>query len=352
MAELLRATDLAVRFPLRPGFLEGLAGRQGGAVRAVDGVSLSLAEGEILALVGESGCGKTTTGKALLRLADERRVSGRVSFGGEDLYAMRPAALRSFRSRAQMIYQDPYQSLNPKDSVFDAVAEGPRIHRRFGAGELGELVERALEDSGLRPASDYMRRYPHELSGGQRQRVAIASAIVLSPRFVVADEPVSMLDVSVRAGIVRLLESLRESRGLAYVFITHDLSLAWLIADRVAVMYLGKIVEEGPAAQVIARPAHPYARALVEVAPRLESRAARSRGGRRAAVSGEPPDPARIPPGCRFHPRCPRAQERCAIEEPELRPLGSAQAVAGHAVTGHAVAGHAVACHLAEELAP
>jgi oligopeptide/dipeptide ABC transporter ATP-binding protein len=223
-------------------------------------------------------------------------------------------SLKAFRRRAQMVFQDPYQSLNPKDAIFDIVAEPLRVHERPGRSELGERVAAALEDAGLRPAADYAARYPHELSGGQRQRAAIAAALVSRPDFIVADEPVSMLDVSVRAGIVRLMKSLRDKYGLGYVFITHDLSLAWLIADRVAIMYLGKIVETGPAESVIASPSHPYARALVDVMPRLGGR----RAGKRAVLGGEPPDPARVPSGCRFHPRCPLAQPRCAMEEPPL----------------------------------
>ena len=329
MDELMRAEDLSVRYPIRAGFLESIAGREKGSVRAVDGIDLRLAEGEILALVGESGCGKTTTGKALLRLVEESYVDGKVYFDKKELYALDRRNLLDFRRSAQMIYQDPYQSLNPKDTVLDIVSEPLKVHRLASGTELEERSAQALEDAGLKPASAFLKRYPHELSGGQRQRVAIAGSVVLHPRFIVADEPVSMLDVSVRAGIVRLLSSLREKYGLAFVFITHDLSLAWLIADRIAIMYLGKVVETGPAAAIVEKPLHPYARALIDVMPKMEPR----RGRPRTLLGGEPPDPSHIPPGCRFHPRCPIAQERCAIEEPVLRAFET---------------GHEAACHFAQ----
>ncbi|MBN2874646.1 MAG: ABC transporter ATP-binding protein, partial [Spirochaetales bacterium] len=258
-----------------------------------------------------------------------RRVSGTVTCDGENLYGMDRSRLTAFRRSAQMIYQDPYQSLNPKDQVAEIVVEPLRVHGQGSSRDLRDRAVLALEESGLKPAKDYLDRYPHELSGGQRQRVAIASSLILGPRFIVADEPVSMLDLSVRAGIVRLLASLRDKHGLAFAFITHDLSLAWLLADRVAIMYLGKIVEEGTADDVISHPAHPYARALVDVMPRLEPRA----GRKRLLLSGEPPNPSRVPSGCRFRPRCPYAVERCAVEEPALQPVEGVDGA------------HRVACH-------
>jgi peptide/nickel transport system ATP-binding protein len=327
MPELLSVHDLAVKFPVRTGFLEGLRGVDKGTVRAVDGVDLAVGQGEILALVGESGCGKTTTGRAILRLVDPRRVSGTVRFDDRDVYSLGRRDLAAFRKSAQVIFQDPYQSLNPKDCVREIVAEPLRVHHIAAGSELLDRCIEALEAAGLRPARSFLDRYPHELSGGQRQRLAIAASLVLSPRFIVADEPVSMLDVSVRAGIVRLLARLRDERGLAFLFITHDLALAWLIADRIAIMYLGRIVETGPASLVLDRPAHPYTKALVDVMPRYNGR---RRTGKRRILPGEPPNPAAIPSGCRFRPRCPLAQDICSAEEPTLVDLGDGRSAACH----------------------
>jgi len=329
MPELLSLRGLSVRYPVRTGFLAGLAGRSAGVVSAVDGVDLSLGQGEILALVGESGCGKTTTGRAALRLVDPRRTSGLVSFEGQDVYAMGGRQLKAYRRAAQIVFQDPYQSLDPKYRAVDAVAEPLLVHGLAARNELRDRAAQALESAGLRPAATYLDRYPHELSGGQRQRLAIASALVLEPRMIVADEPVSMLDLSVRAGILRLLARLRDERGLSFIFITHDLALAWLIADRISIMYLGRVVESGPAQAVLERPLHPYARALVDVMPRFEGRG----GAPRRVLAGEPPNPAAIPSGCRFRPRCPLATEACKGEEPTLRDYGN---------------GHLAACRYAE----
>ena len=327
MTDLLSVRELAVSFPVRSGFLEGLRGVPKGAVKAVDGVSLDIAPGEILALVGESGCGKTTMGRSILRLVEPRYVSGTVYFDGKDVYALDRPSLAAFRRGAQVIFQDPYQSLNPKNRAFDIVAEPLRVHGVSSRAVLEARTVSALEASGLRPARGYLDRYPHELSGGQRQRLAIAAALVLEPRFIVADEPVSMLDVSVRAGIVRLLARLRDERGLAFLFITHDLALAWLIADRIAVMYLGRIVETGPAFGVLENPLHPYTQALVDVMPRFRGR---DKSVKRRILPGEPPDPATIPPGCRFWPRCSRAGAVCSEQDPVLLDRGEGRAAACH----------------------
>ena len=329
--EILRVEELKVYYPLRSGFLQGLSGAVKKVVRAVDGISFSIGEGEVFALVGESGCGKTTTGKAVLDLLEPDCVSGKIEFMGQDLLlnSLRQHAttteMKQFRRRAQMIFQDPYQSLNPRETVYDIVSEPLAIHRLARSkADRRERVAASLEDAGLKPALDFLERYPHELSGGQRQRVAIAAALIMEPRFLVADEPVSMLDVSVRADILKLMVSLRDRYRISYLFITHDLALAWVLADHAAIMYLGKIVEVGPAEEVIQKPRHPYSQALVEVMPQPEPRAGRAR----TILRGEAPNPVQMPSGCRFHPRCPIPLPRCKEEEPALLELESGRRAA------------------------
>jgi oligopeptide/dipeptide ABC transporter ATP-binding protein len=293
-------------------------------VLAVDGISFDLARGEVLALVGESGCGKTSIARAVLRLV--KPSSGRIVFQGRDITTMSARELRPIRAGIQMVFQDPYESLDARQTVFDLVAEPLAIHgRATGREERRQAVLDALERAGLHPAAEMARRYPHHLSGGQRQRVALASAMVLEPSVVVADEPVSMLDVSLRAGILRLMLELRERRNLAYLFITHDLSLAWVVADRIAVVYLGRIVEIGPAADVIGAPRHPYTKALVSVIPVPEAGAAEEQ----IVLRGETPSARNIPVGCRFHPRCWRYEalgrpEACLTRDPRLEGLHQA----------------------------
>ncbi|MFD8271971.1 ABC transporter ATP-binding protein [Streptomyces flaveolus] len=279
---LLSVEDLHVTFP----------GRHGAPpARAVDGVDLDIRPGEIVALVGESGCGKTTLARSLLGLVPP--TSGRVTFDGAPLdYSSR--ALKAYRKRAQLVLQDPSGSLNPRHTVYDAVAEGLRIHG-YGGDERA-AVAGALARAGLRPPERFFLRYPHELSGGQRQRVVIAGALVLEPELVVADEPVASLDASVRGEILALLLRLRTELGLSALVVTHDLGLAWNIADRVAVMYLGRIVETGEVEQVLTAPRHPYTQALLSVLPEAP--------GAPVVLTGEPPDPSRVPAGCRFHARC------------------------------------------------
>ncbi|MGW3351518.1 ABC transporter ATP-binding protein [Nonomuraea rubra] len=275
---LLEARDLRVEFSSR-----------GRRARAVDGVNLAIGAGEIVALVGESGCGKTTLARTLLGL--ERPTSGEVRYDGDPL-SYTSKALKAYRRQVQLVLQDPTGSLNPRHTVYEAVAEGPRIH---GLRDEQDIVATALSHAGLRPPDRFFLRYPHELSGGQRQRVVIAGALALNPKVLIADEPVASLDASVRGEILALLLRLRAELGLSALVVTHDLGLAWNIADRVAVMYLGRIVESGPVEQVLTAPRHPYTQALMSVLPESPER---------VVLTGEPPDPTRIPGGCRFHARC------------------------------------------------
>jgi oligopeptide/dipeptide ABC transporter ATP-binding protein len=277
----------------------------------VDEVDFSLNVGEVLALVGESGCGKSTLALTLMGL--ERPTEGQIFFQGQSIQDMDSAGLKALRRRIQMIFQDPYESLNPTQTVEEIVTEPLFVHGlAVKPGERNQRMQRALEDVGLKPVENYLKRYPHELSGGQRQRIVIAGALVLEPNVLLADEPVSMLDVSIRAEILNLLLELRRTRGISVIFITHDLSTVAYFADRVAVMYLGRIVELGPTRQVLQNPQHPYTKALLSVVPVPNPRLRRER----LILQGETPNPIDPPPGCRFHPRCPVAEERCKTLDP------------------------------------
>lgn len=295
-------------------------GRSKGApVRAVDGVSLTLARGEMLALVGESGCGKTTTVQTILRMV--AATGGSVELAGHDITHASHKQMQPLRRNIQIVYQDPYEALDPRFRVRQAVEEPLLIHERLSKAERLARVTTALETVGLTPPESFLDRFPHELSGGQRQRVAIAAALVLDPDVLVADEPVSMLDVSVRAGILDLLATLRRERGMAVLMITHDLSTAARFADRIAVMYLGRIVEEGPARTVVDDPQHPYTRALLSVVPERDPLLRVVP----VLLTGEPPNAANIPPGCRFHPRCPVAIAQCREVDPVLTDLADGE---------------------------
>jgi oligopeptide/dipeptide ABC transporter ATP-binding protein len=317
---VLEVDDLYTRYPIRRGLVGTLLRKPRQWVHAVDGISLSLKKGEMIALVGESGCGKTSTGQSVLRLIET--TGGSVKFEGTDITGLSRRSLRPLRKRMQIIYQDPYESLDPRFRVRQTVEEPLVIHRVGGpkSGRRNRVAD-ALERAGLTPPELYMDRYPHELSGGQRQRVAIAASLVLEPDLLVADEPVSMLDVSVRAGILSLLDDLRSAGDMAILMITHDLSTAAHFADRIAVMYLGRIVEQGPSKEIVHNPQHPYTKALLSVVPKRDPRD-------RAPMQilrGETPNPVSIPSGCRFHPRCPLVQEECRSIDPELRPPRAAR---------------------------
>ena len=326
---VVEVTDLHVEYASR-----GRANKKS-PVRAVDGVSFDIARGEILALVGESGCGKSTIAQAIMRLVTP--TSGQILSSGVDLAKERGRRLAGSRKAFQMIFQDPFGSLDPRQTVFDTVVEPLIIHGvGADAADRRARVMEALDFAHLRPPERLADRYPHELSGGQRQRVAIASAVILRPDLVVADEPVSMLDVSARAGILSLMVDLRDQLDISYLFITHDLSVAWVIADRIAVVYLGRIIEIGPSTQVVSSPAHPYTRALLDVTAEEEH----------VVLEGETPSASAIPKGCRFHPRCPLYRalgepERCRVSDPALHlvehPDGAGPA-------------HQSACHCTEEM--
>ena len=323
---LIRVENLFKYFPARTGFMASILGRKEW-VHAVDDISFTINRGEIMCLVGESGCGKTTTARVILRL--DEPTSGNILFDGEDVFGLKGKELKALRLKMQMIFQDPYTATNPRMTIFDSVAEPLVVHSLASGEELEDKVASALESVELTPADSFVFRYPHELSGGQRQRVGIARALILDPEFIAADEPVSMVDVSMRAGLLNLLLDLKTKFDLTYIFITHNLAQAKYMGDRIAVMYLGKIVELGKADVTLREPLHPYTQALVSNVPIPDPDLVREK----MHLKGEIPTPINPPSGCRLHPRCPYVMDKCQTIEPEFK---------------EEMKGHFVACHLFE----
>ncbi len=322
---ILRAENVSKFFAVGRGFF----GAQQGQVHAVDGVSFELKRREVLGLVGESGCGKSTTGRIVTRLIEP--TSGRIVFDGIDITAIEARELRAIRRRLQIVFQDPYSSLNPRLTVGRIVGEPLVIHDLCTKSEITDRVAEMLKKVGLAP--HYMRRYPHELSGGQRQRVGIARALIMNPELIVADEPVSALDVSIQAQVLNLLDDLKDEFRLSLIMVSHNMAVIQHACDRVAVMYLGQLIEIAAADEIVIAPRHPYTEALVSAVPIPDPGARRSRS--RTVLEGDVPSPVDPPPGCRFHTRCPHAQARCAMERPELREVR---------------AGHLTACHFSEKI--
>jgi peptide/nickel transport system ATP-binding protein len=320
--KLVVIENLKKYYPVRMGLLQSLRSKERLFVKAVDDISFHIKNGEIYGLAGESGCGKTTTGKLILNLFEP--TSGKVLFKGEDILSLKKGGIKEFRKRAQIIYQDPYESLDPRMTIFDFVSEPLIVHN---IGDIEKRVEEALETAELTPPREFFYRFPHELSGGQRQRVAVARAMILNPEFIVADEPVSMLDVSIRTSILNLMMRLRDELDISYLYITHDLATAKHICDRIGIMYLGKIVEEAEVEELIDKALHPYTQALIAAVPDPDPSVEKSK----AIIKGEIPNPIHLPSGCRFHTRCHYTKDICMKVEPEIKEVSK---------------GHRVACHL------
>ncbi len=322
---IFQVENLKKYFPVKKGLVQSLLSKETLMVRAVDDVSFNIATGEIFGLVGESGCGKTTTGRCLLRLIEP--TAGHLVFDDTDLIELPPEDMRKMRRRLQIIFQDPYESINPRMSVYNIVGEPVRLQNiAKDPDQVEALVSKTLEEMGLVPPEEFLYRFPHELSGGQRQRVAVARAFIINPDFIVADEPVSMLDASIRTEVIKLILGMVQKLESTFLYITHDIALTRYICDRIAVMYLGKIVEMGPTEEIIQDPHHPYTEALIAAVPVPDPTARR----REIVIKGEVPSPINPPPGCRFHPRCPYARKKCEKEEPTLVSSGKDRVVACH----------------------
>jgi oligopeptide/dipeptide ABC transporter ATP-binding protein len=316
---LLRVEGLKKHFPIH----KGLLGRTVGHVYAVDGVTFAIRKGETLGLVGESGCGKSTIGRCLLRLYEA--TDGRIFFQGTDISRLNPGEMIRFRTKMQMIFQDPYSSLNPRLRVREIIGEALRVHHLVPEGDWTERVRQLLAEVGLQP--DHMARYPHEFSGGQRQRIGVARSLAMNPDLIVADEPVSALDVSIQAQVINLLDSLKEKHGLSYIVIAHDLAVVEHISDRIAVMYLGKLVETARDRDLYLNPKHPYTEALLSAVP-IPAPGGRERRKSRKLIQGDVASPINPPPGCRFHTRCPKMTEECRQIDPPLIEIGPEHHVA------------------------